>query len=464
MLRSSALAAVLIMSAGATFAQSVIQAPALPGAQAIAAGDRIYTADQSSNTVTVIDPMTETVLGTISLGSERIEKNMAPVDLHQENVHGLGFAPDGSALSVVSVSSNAVQVVDPNTNTATVTAYVGRSPHEAFVSPDGKMVWAAVRGEDYVSVLDRATGEELTEIKTADGPSKVFFSPDGKRAYVNHLFTQELVVIDTATRTVTNRVAIPENAGGSADLAATPDGKEVWLGHPLTGMTTVIDAGTLEVKAVLNTGPRTNHPNFVTRDGVDYAYVTVGGLNETKIFRRGAGAPEPMGAIANSGVGPHGIWPSPDNTRLYIVLQKSDAMDIVDTATNKVIKTLRVGQDPQALIYVAGAVTEGDGTAGLGQQGLGHEVENIAIKVMDASGASASANIRRVAGVDEIDITARGLPAGEDFTVFAQGDDFSVPIRTVTAGQNGVVGEALAYTNFFDIYGSLALVPAGETP
>jgi DNA-binding beta-propeller fold protein YncE len=34
----------------------VQQAPALPGAQAISPGDRVYTADQSSNTVTVIDP------------------------------------------------------------------------------------------------------------------------------------------------------------------------------------------------------------------------------------------------------------------------------------------------------------------------------------------------------------------------------------------------------------------------
>jgi len=83
---------------------------------------------------------------------------------------------------------------------------------------------------------------------------------------------------------------------------------------------------------------------------------------------------------------------------------------------------------------------------------------------MDASGASVSANIRGVAGVDEIDITARGLSAGQDFTIFAQGDDLSVPIRTVTAGQNGVVGEALAYINFFDAYDSLVLVPAGKTP
>ena len=122
-------------------------------------GDRVYTADQSSNTVTVIDAATSEVLGTIALGAPRIEKALAPVDEHQENVHGLGFSTDGRFLVVVSVSSNAVQIVDTTTNMVVQTTYVGRSPHEAFFAPDGTAVWAAVRGEDYVAVISVETGE-----------------------------------------------------------------------------------------------------------------------------------------------------------------------------------------------------------------------------------------------------------------------------------------------------------------
>src|ERR687892_2634723 len=51
--------------------ERVIQAPALPGAQPISANDRVYTADQSSNTVSVINPKTAKVLGTIALGKPR---------------------------------------------------------------------------------------------------------------------------------------------------------------------------------------------------------------------------------------------------------------------------------------------------------------------------------------------------------------------------------------------------------
>lgn len=452
---------------GFTAATGIIhQAPALPGAQPISSVDRIYTADQSSNTVTVIDPAAEEVLGTIVLGAPRIGKTLAPVNPRQENVHGLGFAGDGGAIFVTSVSSNALQIIDPATNTIALTSYTGRSPHESFPSPDGKTVWVAIRGEDYVLVVDRASGDVVDRIKTARGPSKVIFSPDGSRAYVNHLFTQKLMIIDVASRKIVGDVTIPDEAGGSADLAATPDGKEIWLGHPIKGKTTVIDAQTLKVKAVLDTGPRTNHPNFVTRDGVDYTYVTIGGLNETKVFRRTTeGAPELVTTIKHDGIGPHGVWPSPDNTRLYVVLQKSDAVDIVDTATNKVVKTLRVGQDPQALIYVAGAVPEGsDRKTNLSDQGLGKRVENIAIDVRGVEGAKGLANIRSVSGLDEIDITARGLPAGKTFTVYLSDGTSTHALRDITANAGGVVGEALAYANFFTNYDRIILVPKGSRP
>ncbi|WP_353226209.1 DUF7282 domain-containing protein [Salinisphaera hydrothermalis] len=449
-------------------AAGIIQAPALPGAQAISRRDRVYTADQSSNTVTVIEPATNTVLGTIALGSQRLDGVLGPVDRGEVNVHGLGFSRDGRLLIAVSVTSDTAQIIDTATNKVVQTLRTGRSPHEGFIGPKGKTAWVAVRGENNVEVFDIGSGKLLDRIVTAEGPSKVVFSPDGKRAYVNHLFTNELDVIDVASRRIVKRIAIPKKAGGSADLAVSPDGKEVWLGHPKTGKTTVIDAKSLTVKTVLDTGARTNHPNFVTRNGVDYAYVTVGGENVTKVYRRPSdgGNPVQVDTIKNSGVGPHGIWPSPDNTRLYVVLQKSDALDVIDTATNKVIDTLDVGQDPQALVYVAGAVPAGQpGTSSLSRQGLGERVANLPINTDRIGGnAHGLANIRAEDGLDEVDISARGLPAGKRFDVYASRDGNTEKLMTVTANPGGVVPEALAFTAFFDNYDSVLLVPEGVRP
>jgi YVTN family beta-propeller protein len=59
--------------------------------------DRVYTADQTSNTVSVIDAGTNTLLGTISLGDPR-PNVLSPLYNKQIDVHGLGYSSDGSLL------------------------------------------------------------------------------------------------------------------------------------------------------------------------------------------------------------------------------------------------------------------------------------------------------------------------------------------------------------------------------
>jgi YVTN family beta-propeller protein len=351
---------------------------------------------------------------------------------------------------VISVTSNAAQVVRTRDNRA-MTAYVGRSPHEGFVSPDGRTLWVAVRGQGYVSVLDTRTGRELHRIRTADGPSKVVFSPDGRLAYVNHLFAAEVDVIRVRDRRIVKRIrgVVPR----SSDEALSPDGRELWLGHPFDAKVTVVDARRMRVLTILSTGPRTNHPNFVTkRDGRDYAYVTVAGLDQVLVFRRDGARPTLVRRIQTSGHAPHGIWPSPDNTRIYVALQKSDAVDVIDTATDSVIKTLQVGQDPMALVYVADAVPHGRGTRGLTHQGLGKRIQTMPAQVRGSAG-TATVTIRATDGIDELDFAARGLTPHATFTAYGvRPDGTSSPLTAMTAGADGSVDQALAFTDFFGVY------------
>src|SRR6266581_3513912 len=135
-----------------------------PGAAAdpdipISHRDRVYTAEQFSNTVSVTDPVDARLVGVIRLGDPQ-PGNFSPLYKGQLLVHGMGFSPDHRTLAVVSIGSNSVTFIDTATNAVKHTTYVGRSPHEAFFTPDGKEVWVTVRGEDYVSVLDGQSFEE----------------------------------------------------------------------------------------------------------------------------------------------------------------------------------------------------------------------------------------------------------------------------------------------------------------
>ena len=443
----------------------VVQAPALPGAQPISSRDRVYTADQSSNTVSVIDPSTNRVLGTLPLGSERLGEVLGPQYDKQVDVHGLGFSRDGRLLDVISVTTNAAQLIGTRTNAVVRTTYVGRAPHEGFISPDGRTLWVAVRGQDYISIISVRTGRELRRVRVEARPSKVVFSPDGRRAYVNHLGPAVVDVISVRSARVIARVS--GVAPGSSDEALSPDGRELWLGHPALGKTSVVDARRFRTLAVFDTGPRTNHPNFVSTRQGNFAYLTVGGLNQTLVFRRNGGRPQLVARIADHGEDPHGIWPSPDNTRVYVALQKSDAVDVIDTATRRVIDTLHIGQDPQALVYVANAVPSGSGQEHLTRQGLDKRVETLPVDVRGASG-QAKATIREVQGTDEIAISAREFPPNATFTVYGthgdgQGDD-TEPLLDVTTNAMGQVDGTTAFADFFGVYDGVILTPKGQHP
>src|SRR5437879_3649833 len=120
---------------------------------AISHRDRFYTSDQFSNTVSVIDPADNKLLGVIRLG-DPTPGNLSPLYRGQLLVHGMGFSPDHRTLAVVSIGSNSVTFIDTATNAIKHVAYVGRSQHEAFVTPDGSEVLVSVPGENYISVLD----------------------------------------------------------------------------------------------------------------------------------------------------------------------------------------------------------------------------------------------------------------------------------------------------------------------
>jgi YVTN family beta-propeller protein len=345
----------LIVSVWLTTCTSAL-AGQVPGAASdpdipISHRDRVYSAEQFSNTVSVTDPFDNKLLGVIRLG-DPLPANLSPLYRGQLLVHGLGFSPDHRTIAVVAVGSNAVNFIDTATNSVKHVTYVGRSPHEAFFTPDGKEVWVVVRGENYVAVLDGATYQEKARIIVANGPGMTIFSPDGKYGYVCSSFTPETAIITVADHKIVGKVR--QASPFCPNIAATPDGSQVWFTLKDIGKAQVFEAQPpFSLLKTLDTGPITNHVNIVRNANGMFAYVTVGGLNEVQVYRT-----DDFSKVATIPVGklPHGIWPSGDGTRVYVGLENEDQIAVIDTLTNKVIATSPIGQAPQAIVYVSNAV------------------------------------------------------------------------------------------------------------
>ena len=319
--------------------------------------DRVFSAEQYSNTVSVTDPVDNKLVGTIRLG-DPLPANLSPLYKGQLLVHGMGSSPDHRTIAVVAIGSNAVIFIDTATNSVKHITYVGRSPHEAFFTMDGKEVWVVVRGENYVSVLDGITYEEKTRITVPNGPGMTIFSPDGKYGYVCSSFTPETEVISVVDHKIVGKV--PQTSPFCPNIAATPDSKQVWFTLKDSGKTQVFEGQPpFALLKTLDTGPITNHVNIVRNANGMFAYLTIGGLNEIKVFRT-----DNFEQVATIPVGklPHGIWPSGDGTRVYVGLENEDKVIAIDTLKNEVIATSPIGQAPQALVYVPDAVPAVSGT------------------------------------------------------------------------------------------------------
>jgi len=168
----------------------------------------------------------------------------------------------------------------------------------------------------------------------------------------------------------------------------------------------------------LDTGPITNHVNFANNRNGKFAYVTIGGANEVKAFRRGATAE----LIATIPVGelPHGIWPSGDGSRVYVALENGEHCVAIDTLTNKVIANIPIGQTTQALVYVPNAVPSGPGTENLVPLGA---AANTARLHLEAGGialpeAQASVAVNSLGLLDLVQIAARGLAPQTQYQVY----------------------------------------------
>ena len=381
-IRIASLSGIALACAGAALAG---QAPGSASSPDIPVShrDRVYAAEQFSNTLSVIDPVDNRLLGLIRLG-DPMPMNFSPLYRGQLLVHGMGYSPDHRTLAVVAIGSNSVTFIDTATNAVKHVAYVGRSPHEAFFTQDGKEVWVTVRGENYVSVLDSTTYQETARIVLPNGPGMQIFSPDGKYAYVCSSFTPETDIVTVADHKIVGKVE--QASPFCPNIAASPDGSQVWFTLKDIGKTQVFEGRPpFALLKTLDTGPISNHVNFVHNAHGSFAYVTVGGLNEVQVFRT-----DDFTKVATIRVGklPHGVWPSGDGTRVYVGLENADGMAAIDTLTNTVIATVPIGQAPQAIAYVPNAVPEGPGTQGLEPLGLAGQAVHLTLAAAGAKGAA----------------------------------------------------------------------------
>jgi len=345
-----------------------LRALAVAGALTLGAGAAaaatVYVANEVTNTVSVIDAATGTLVATICLGSDPPipgtpqpagpcngeAQHHAPFYNGHVGVHGLWLTPDGGVLVVAARISGTVVAVDTRTRAVLGYAPVGREPHLATVRPGGREAWVAVRGESHLEVLgldpavlrsDRPRSERLPRlavIPTVRGPSMVAFTRDGRTAFVAAGKEPRVAKLDADARREVASAPVP--AAFTPFALVTPDDRELYLVHKGLGRLSVLRTDDLAPAGPpIEVGPCANHVWFVGR----LAYVTIGGpppcapagnpAREGKVVildRATRTIVRELTGPAFTG-DPHGIWGTPDGRRLFIGHESGHRVTIVDT-------------------------------------------------------------------------------------------------------------------------------------
>jgi DNA-binding beta-propeller fold protein YncE len=226
-------------------------------------------------TMAVIDLATQKIVKTLDFGDAYAGAAVRP----HCAVMGPPVAghPEG-LLYVTSELKKAISVIDPKTLKIIGTISTGQAEsHMLAVSHDGKWGYTANVGPGTVSVLDltaKADGSSrnpVAIIPVVKTIQRITISPDDKEVFTSDQTKPELDVIDTTTNEVTKRIAMESYGYGTA---ATPDGH--WLLVPMMAVNkvAVIDLKTDAVVKNIELAAGTHPQEALVRPDGKVAYVS----------------------------------------------------------------------------------------------------------------------------------------------------------------------------------------------
>jgi YVTN family beta-propeller protein len=304
---------------------------------------RIVQTNAAGDSVMLIDPVTNTVVGEI----KDIEVN-----------HGAAAAPDGRRFYITNESQSTLDIVDGATLKVVKQVPLTNRPNNLSISRDGRRVYVAiVAGAGAVDVIDTASMTRAKSIRTEGGIHNTFTTPDGKFVVAGSIVGRRISIIDTSTDEIVS--TIPMDAGVRPICFETnPDGSTRRMFVQLSdfhGFVTV-DWKTKQVvdriklpdvpAAERHTEGLQGSPSHgigITPDG---RTLWVDSKMNSHVYAYSMPDLKLLGGVK---VGDHPDWLTftPDSKRVYVANAGSNSVSVVDVATRKELTRIPVGQVPK---------------------------------------------------------------------------------------------------------------------
>ncbi|MDO0925635.1 beta-propeller fold lactonase family protein [Streptomyces sp. TG1A-8] len=308
---------------------------------------RVYVPNTESDTVTVIDPRTYKVVGTIPVG--RQPQHVVP-------------SWDLRTLWVNNDLGNSLTPIDPRTGRAGTPVDV-HDPYNLYFTPDGKHAVVMASMDRRLVFRDAHTMRVVRSVPVdCYGVNHADFSFDGRYFIVSCEFSGDLLKVDTARMAVVARQKLPFRGAMPQDVKISPDGKRFYVADMMANGLWILDGDAFTEPRFLATG-KGAHGLYISRDSREM-YVSNRGEGSVSVFdftrgrltRKwhlpGGGSPD-MGGV------------SADGRVLWLSGRYDAEVYAIDTRTGAELARVKVGGGPHGL-----AVYPQPGRYSLGHTGI----------------------------------------------------------------------------------------------
>jgi YVTN family beta-propeller protein len=199
-------------------------------------GDGVYGRNpHPGNTIAIIDLSSRKLVGTIDISP-------------YEAPHGIQIDQNG-LLYVACDLSRKLLIVDPKARTIKAAIDTEGTGHWVAVLPDASKAYVTNKNDRlFVSVIDLKKQKMVATVPAPGGSQGIVASPDGKRVLVMDSTDPVMMVIDTATDKVIDRITLEGNTKGGYKPRYTPDGAKVLTMSMNGSFVNILDAANLHGK------------------------------------------------------------------------------------------------------------------------------------------------------------------------------------------------------------------------
>jgi YVTN family beta-propeller protein len=303
----------------------------------------VYVPNERSGNVTVIDPATFEVIDTFPTGF--IPQHVVP-------------SYDLETLYVLNNNGNSITPLDPRTGKPGKTFPV-HDPYNLYFTPDGKSSIIVAEAEQRLDFADPKTMDVTEQLQTeCDGINHVDFSMDGKSLAATCEFEGAIIKVDVVNRKVVGKIRLEKDGQESQpqDIRITPDGKTFYVADLKSEGVFTVDVDSFTETGHVRTGIGA-HGLYPSRDGTKLYVINRGtplvggppnGRGSVSVLDFDTGTVEANWPVPEGGSPDMGNL-SADGTQLWLGGRYDDEVYVFDTVKGEMITRIPVGKGPHGL-------------------------------------------------------------------------------------------------------------------